>query len=50
MKFCEECFSNIEIQAIIKSFGTVGHCDINRNHTDVHTVDNAVLNVLNHCK
>lgn len=39
LKFCEECFSNIEIQAIIKSFGTVGHCDINRNHTDVHTVE-----------
>lgn len=39
LKFCEECFSNIEIQAIIKSFGTVGHCDIDRNHTNVHTVE-----------
>lgn len=39
MKICSECFKNYEIKEMIKSNNIVCNCDINKEHTDVYTLE-----------
>jgi len=39
LKFCEECFSNIEIRSIIKNTDMLDNCDFNSEHKNVFVCD-----------